>query len=187
MFTLWEYSHNNTYCHSLSQDRAFMIISVYITSVKALLISIISTVDATIKAYLNIHFKMPSKHKFFDGLKKYQNYVWQFDYYHIFVIVWEYFHDSVIVSDSNVYTMIFYCHENSYGERLSLCKRDFSFKVSPSESRKINVNVIASDSGGMSLSVSLTEYEFDNEFECWVQVNVWVEYDYEWVRIWMWM
>ncbi len=31
----------------------------------------------------------------------------------------EYFHDSAIVSDSDVYTMIFYCHESNYRERLS--------------------------------------------------------------------
>ncbi len=36
-----------------------------------------------------------------------------------FVIVWEYFHDSVTVSDSEVYTMIFYYHESNYRERLS--------------------------------------------------------------------
>ncbi len=46
--------------------------------------------------------------------------MWQFDYYHIFVIMWEYSHDSVMVSDSDVYTMIFY-----YRERLSQCKRGF--------------------------------------------------------------
>ncbi len=48
---------------------------------------------------------MPSKHS---KLKNCQNYVWQFDYYHIFAIVWEYLHDNVIKSDSDVYTMIFY-------------------------------------------------------------------------------
>ncbi len=45
--------------------------------------------------------------------------MWQFDYYHIFVITGEYSHDSVIVSDSDVYTMIFYSHESNYRERLS--------------------------------------------------------------------
>ncbi len=45
--------------------------------------------------------------------------MWSFDYCHIFVIVWEYSYDSVIVNESDVYIMIFYCHESNYSERLS--------------------------------------------------------------------
>ncbi len=43
------------YCHSPSQDGALVIVSIYITFVKAPLISIISTVDAAINKYLKIH------------------------------------------------------------------------------------------------------------------------------------
>ncbi len=40
-------------------------------------------------------------------------------YYHVFVTVWEYFHDSAIVSDCDVYIMTFYYHESNYCEGLS--------------------------------------------------------------------
>ncbi len=51
----------------LVQDRALVIVSVYVTSVKAPLFLIIFTVDAAINKYLKIHFKMTSKHKFFNN------------------------------------------------------------------------------------------------------------------------
>ncbi len=75
----------------------------YITSVEAPLISISFTVDAAINKNIKKYTLkcLQNTNSPTNRLKSCQNYVRYFDYYHFFVIVWEYFPDSVTASDSD--------------------------------------------------------------------------------------